>query len=160
MPRTTSLTDRAWLGYHPRAAAPHLAAAAAASAGLLGGRWAVEDLSGFAERTGAFVVYATVAAVWATCLAAVLYRAVTYTYRLTDRELLVDRGPLFRPEPPIRLADVTAAVAETSHLGRRLGVGRVRVTTAAGRVVRLPGVADPGRFAAAVRAGSAEASRV
>lgn len=146
-----ALVDRAWRGYDLRAAVPYVAAAAAASAALLAGRWYFEDLSGFANRTGALAVYALVLAVWPGVLAAAVYRAVTYTYRLTDRALLVDRGLFFRPEPPVWLADVTAVVSGAGWLGRRLGVGWVRVTTADGRVVSLTGVRDPGAFAIELR---------
>jgi uncharacterized membrane protein YdbT with pleckstrin-like domain len=145
------LTDLSWRGYDPRAAVPQLAVAAAASAALLSGRWYLEELSELADRAGALAVYALVLAVWPGLLAVVLYRTVTFTYRLTDRALLLDRGSLFRPEPPVWLADVTAVTAGASWLGRRLGVGWVRVATD-GRTVRLTGVRDPGAFAVAVRA--------
>jgi uncharacterized membrane protein YdbT with pleckstrin-like domain len=150
-PADPALTDRGWRGYDPRAAAPQVAAATVASAVLLAGRWELGDLSAFANRAGALVVYAVVLAVWPGLLAVALYRAVTYTYRLTDRALLVDRGFMARPEPPVWLADVTGVVSGAGWVGQRLGVGWVRVATADGRAVRLTGVRDPGAYAIQLR---------
>lgn len=140
-----------WRGYSPRAAAPAVAAAAALSAAVLAGRWHLDGLSALADRIGALAVYALALAVWPGLVAVVLYRTVTYTYRLTDRGLFVDRGFRWRPEPPVWLADVTGATAEAGWLGRRLGVGRVRVEAVGGRVLTLAGVDHPEAFAAAIR---------
>lgn len=155
-PADPALTDRGWRGYDPRTAVPHLAAAAVASAALLIGRWDLGDIFGASDQPGALAVYALAVyalalAVWPGLLAVALYRAVTYTYRLTDRALLVDRGSLFPPEPPVRLADVTGVVSGAGWLGRRLGVGWVRVATADGRAVRLTGIRDPGTYAVQLR---------
>lgn len=152
MPEILPAEDRLWRGYSPRAAAPGVATAAALSAAVLAGRWHLDGLSALADRIGALAVYAVVLAVWPGVVAGVLYRAVTYTYRLTDRGLFVDRGFRWRPEPPVWLADVTGVRAEAGWLGRRLGVGRVRVDAAGGRVLTLAGVDDPAGFAAAIRA--------
>ncbi len=152
-----AMVDRAWRGYDPRAMVPWLALAAALSAVLLSGRWYIRDLSELADRAGALAVYGMALAVWPGLLAVLLYRAVTYTYRLTDRALLLDRGPLARPQPPVPLGELAGAAAEVGWLGRRLGVGRVILKTQDGRAVRLTGVRDPQRFVEAVRAAAAEA---
>ena len=157
MSRPDAPTDRAWRGYHPRAAVPHVLLAAAASAALLAGRWYFDDLSWLAARTGALVVYAVVLVGWAGVVAVLAYRAVTYTYRLTDRALFIDRGWCFRPEPPVWLSELKTATAGTTWAGRRTGVGRVWVTAAGGRVVRLAGIRDPGGFAAAIAAAAGRA---
>jgi membrane protein YdbS with pleckstrin-like domain len=130
---------------------PGLAAAAAASVVLLSGRWYLEELSELVDRAGALAVYAMTLAVWPGLLAVLLYRTVTFTYRLTDRMVLIDRGSLFRPEPPVSLAEIAAVTVGSRWLGRRLGVGSVVLTTAAGREVRLTGVRDPAGFADAIR---------
>ncbi|MDB5312434.1 MAG: hypothetical protein JWO38_6636 [Gemmataceae bacterium] len=156
-PGDRALADRGWRGYDLRATVPHLAVAAVASAVLLAGRWSLAALSGFADRAGALAVYATALAVWPGLLAVLTYRAVTYTYRLTDRALLVDRGFLYRPEPPAWLADVTGVASGGGWLGRRLGVGWVRLETTAGRVVWLTGVRGAGKFAAQIRETAAAA---
>lgn len=150
MSQHESLIDEAWLGYDPRAAVPHLAAAGAVSAVLLAGRWYLEDLSELADRVGAFAVYAVTLAAWPGLLAVLLYRVVTFTYRLTDRAVLIEWGFLFRPEPPVWHADVVGVASGADWLGRKLGVGWVRLTAADGRVVRLAGVRNPGRFAGEV----------
>lgn len=145
-----AMADRAWRGYDPRAMVPGLTLAAAASIVLLSGRWYLEDLSGLADRAGALAVFGMALAVWPGLLAVLLYRAVTYTYRLTDRAVLIDRGPLARPEPPVRLAELTGVTAGAGWLGRRLGVGWVTLA-AGGRTVRLTGVRCPGAFAEQIR---------
>jgi uncharacterized membrane protein YdbT with pleckstrin-like domain len=151
-PTDRALADRAWRGYHPRAAVPAVAAAVAASAVLLAGRWALDDFSWLADQAGALAFYAMTLAVWPSLLATLVYRMVTFTYRLTDRAVLIDRGFASRPEPPVWFADLTAVEAEAGWLGRGLGVGRVVLRAAGGRVVTLTGVGDPAAFAAAVRA--------
>jgi membrane protein YdbS with pleckstrin-like domain len=145
-----ALADRGWWGYDPRALFPAVAAAAAASAALLSGRWSLEGLSWLADRAGALAIYGMAVAVWPGLIAVLLYRAVTYTYRLTDRAVLIDRGFLARPEPPIWLAELTAVEAGVGWVGRRLGVGWVKLT-ASGRVVRLTGVRRPRQVAAKIR---------
>lgn len=147
-----ALADRGWWGYDPRAMFPAVAVAAAASAVVLSGRWYLEDLSWLADRAGALAVFGLAVAVWPGLVALLLYRCVTYVYRLTDRAVLIDRGPLSRPEPPVWLSELTGVEAGTSWLGRRLGVGWVRLT-APGRVVRLTGLWNPEAVAEAIRSG-------
>src|SRR5690348_16626494 len=84
--------DRAWAGYHPRAADTAVAAAAVVSLLVWTGRWYQEDLSALADRVGALAVFAPVWCVWLGLGAVYLYRAATYTYRLTDSAVLVDFG--------------------------------------------------------------------
>src|SRR5437867_3198330 len=95
--------DLAWVGYHPRAAAPTVALAAAASLLVWTGRWYLDDLSDLTDRVGALALFALAWAVWPALAAVFLYRAVTYTYRLTDRSVLADFGFLARPIPPVPL---------------------------------------------------------
>lgn len=145
------LTDRAWRGYDPRAAVPAAAAAVAASAALLAGRWAATDeVVTLPDRLATLAVYASVLAVWPAVLGLAAFRAVVRTYRLTDGAVLIDWGPLARPEPPVWLADLTGVRSGAGALGRRLGVGWVELREKSGRVVRLTGVRDPAGFAAAV----------
>ncbi|MBX9622949.1 MAG: PH domain-containing protein [Gemmataceae bacterium] len=151
MPENRCHADKFWRGYDPRAAAPGVALAAAGTAAVLAGRWYLGEVSAVADRVGPFAVYALAAGGWGVLAAVVLYRAVTYTYRLTDRAVLVDRGFRWRPEPPVPLADVTGVAAGAGWVGRRLGVGWVRVEAAGGRALTLTGVADPDAFAAAIR---------
>ena len=151
------LSDLAWRGYDPRAAFPHLGAADAASVALLAGRWYLDDLSELVDRVGALALYGLVLAVWPGLLVILFYRAVTYTYRLTDRAVLVDRGFRNRPEPPIWLVDVTGVTSGASWLGQRVGVGWVRVVTTGGMSIRLTGVRDPGQFAGVIWAAVTQA---
>jgi hypothetical protein len=114
------------------------------------GRWYLEDLSDFSERVGSLVVFALAWGVWPALAAVLLYRTVTFTYRLTDRALLVDFGFLSSPVPPVPLAELTGVVAGGGWLSRRLGVGWIEVRTAE-RAVRLRGVRHPQLFAMAIR---------
>ena len=148
------MADCAWRGYDPRAMVPGLAVAAVISALLVSGRWYLDDLSRFADRVGALAVYAMALAVWPGLIVVLVYRCVTYTYRLTDRAVLIDRGFRFRPEPHVLLADLTGVTSGCSWLGRRLGVGWVQLAIG-GRVVKLSGVRNPAAFAEAIRAAAA-----
>lgn len=145
-----ALADRGWRGYDWRAGVPVVVVAAVASAGLLVGRWELDELSAFADRVGALAVFALAVAVWPLLLARLAYRTVTYTYRLTDRAVLLDYGFLHRPEPPVWLKDVTRVEAGATWVGRRLGVGCVTLTAGL-RVVRLIGVRHPAAFAGEIR---------
>ena len=141
--------DLAWSGYHPRAAVPVLVLASAAALFVSTGRHYLDDFSALAARVSALALFALP---WAACAcAAYLYKCVTYTYRLTDRAVHADFGPLFRPVPPLELRDVSEVRARAGPLGRLLGVGRVEVR-GAGRVLRLPGVRDPEALANRIRA--------
>lgn len=148
-----ALADRGWWGYDPRAMFPAVAAAAAVSAVVLSGRWYLDDLSWLADRVGALAVFGLAVAVWPGLVAVLLYRCVTYVYRLTDRAVLIDRGFLSRPEPPVWLSELTGVEAGMNWLGRRLGIGSVSLT-AGGRVVRLTGLRHPAAVAEAIRSAS------
>jgi membrane protein YdbS with pleckstrin-like domain len=117
---------------------------------VLSGRWYHDDLSELADRVGALVVFALAWAVWPGLGAVFLYRAVTYTYRLTDRAVLMDFGFCFRPVPPVVLTDVQAIDVGGGLLARRLGIGWLEVRTK-DRVVRMTGVRHPRAFAEKIR---------
>jgi uncharacterized membrane protein YdbT with pleckstrin-like domain len=142
--------DLVWTGYDPRALAPAISLAAVASLVVWTGRWFFEDLSDLADRLGSLVIFALAWGVWPALGAVFLYRTVTFTYRLTDRALLVDFGFLSRPVPPIALSDVSAVVMGGGWVHRRFGVGWIEIRTT-DRVIRLPGVREPHPFAMAIR---------
>src|SRR5687768_14035197 len=99
--RDPALADRAWVGYHPRAALPAVALTAVASLLVWTGRWYLDDLSDFADRVGDWAVFALAWAVWPAVAFAFLYKTVTHTYRLTDRAVLAEFGFFSPPVPPI-----------------------------------------------------------
>jgi hypothetical protein len=142
--------DRAWAGYHPRAGAPAIAIMAIASLIVWTGRWYLEDLSALADRVGALAVFALAWCVWPGLLAVYLSRAATYTYRLTDRAVLVDFGFWYRPVSPVWLRDITQVRTGGGWMQRVLGVGWVEVRTL-GRAVQLVGVRHPELFAERIR---------
>lgn len=150
-----AMVDRAWRGYDPRAGFPTAAAAAFASVILLAGRWAFDVHSRFTEQAGALAIYAMALAVWPGLLTTLIYRTITYTYRITDRAVLIDWGFRNLPEPAVGYSDLTGVSVETHWIGRRLGFGQVTLTAKDGRVVVLQGVANPTAFADAIR-GAAE----
>jgi membrane protein YdbS with pleckstrin-like domain len=135
-----------WRGYDLRAAMPPAAVALLASVALLAGRWFVND---FAD---ALVPYLIVLVLWPALLGVALYRAVTYTYHLTDAALLVDRGPLHLPIPPLWLNEIAEVKGQSTGLFRLLGIGSVRVTTVDGRVETLTAIRHPEEFARQVLA--------
>jgi hypothetical protein len=145
-----ALVDRDWRGYHPRAAVPAVALAALASAVLLVGRWWLDDPSDFADRSVALAFYVMTLAVWPALLTTLVYRMVTYTYRVTDKAVLVDRGFRQLPEPPLELAELIGAGVDVNWLGRQLGVGRVVLKANGDRVLALSGVRHPETFVAAI----------
>jgi hypothetical protein len=141
--------DRAWAGYHPRAAVPAFAVATAGSLLVWTGRWYL--LSDLAERVGALAVFALAWCVWPALVARYAYRAITYTYRVTDRAVLIDCGFWHRPVPPVWLDQISEVRSGAGWLSKLLGVGWVEVRTA-DRVERLVGVRNPGAFAEQIRA--------
>jgi hypothetical protein len=144
--------DLAWVGYHPRAAAPAIAIAAIANVLVLSGRWYLDGE--LADRVGALAVYALAWAVWPGLAAVFLYRAVMYTYRLTDRAVLVDFGYFSRPVQPIALMDAVGVEVGQNAMASWLGVGWVEVRTK-DRSLRMTGVRHPEAFAEKIRAAMA-----
>jgi len=142
--------DLVWTGYHPRALTPAIALAGVASLLMWTGRWYLEDLSTLSDRLGSLVVFATAWGVWVVLAGVFLYRTVTYTYRLTDRSLLVDFGFLAAPVPPISLVDVLTVAVGGGWFVRKMGVGWIEMRTAH-RAVRLRGIRAPQSFAVIIR---------
>lgn len=142
--RDSALVDESWRGYDLRAAAPLLLLALLLSAGLLAGRLY------FNELLDAVFTYLLVLVIWPALLFVAVYRAVTYTYRLTDRALLVDRGFLHLPVPPLPYGDIAGIEHGASPLYAMLAVGWVVVTMNDGRVVKLRSLRDPAAFAASL----------
>lgn len=139
-----ALVDQAWRGYDPRAAVPLLLLAAAITAALLAGRFL------FNEFLSAVLTYLLVLVIWPALLFVAAYRSVTYTYRLTDRALLVDRGFLHRPVPPLPYGDIAKIEHGASPVYSWLGVGWVVVSMSDGREVKLRSLRNPRDFAAAL----------
>lgn len=108
-------------------------------------------MSELTQRLGALAVFGLVWCVWPALAAAYVYRMVTYTYRVTDRAVLVDFGFWHRPVPPVWMAEVREVRVGSGRLDRRLGVGWVEVRTP-DRTVRLLGVRNPEEFAGQILA--------
>lgn len=146
------MTDRVWRGYDLRAMAPAAAVAGVLSMGLLIARWLSDDLSALAEQLGLLFIYVPLAVIWGVLIGVGLYRSITYTYRLTDHALLVDRGFRWPPEPLAPLQDIVDVQARTDFPGRWFNVGRVMVATTEGRRIEMTGVHAPAAFAESIRA--------
>ena len=143
-PEVKALQDLAWRGFDLRAAIPITALAIVLSAVLLAGRWYLDDLA------DAIITYFLVLALWPALLSLTLYRAITYTYRITDRALLVDRGFFNRPEAPIWFNELRRVEIGARWIDRMLGIGWVSVSTS-GRTLHLRAIRDPHGFAAMLR---------
>jgi len=142
--------DLAWAGYDPRAMIPAIALSAIASLLLWTGRWYLDDFSAFADRVGSLAMFGLAWGVWPALVAVFLYRTVTYTYRLTDRSLLIDFGFLSPPVASLALESVTAVAVGGGWIGRHFGVGWVEVRSG-DRSVRLRGVRQPDILAVTIR---------
>lgn len=137
--------DLGWYGYDPRALLIVVVAAAVLSWSVWLGRWYFEDLSGLADRMGTLAVFVLAWAVWPLLAALFFYRTVTYTYRLTDRALLVDFGFWHPYEPPLLLEEIGQVVIRWGVFGRYLGIGTVEIQATNRRLV-LPGIRHPEIF--------------
>ena len=145
-----SQRDLAWVGYHPRAAASAIIVAGVLNVLVLSGRWYLVGLSELADRVGAWAVFALAWAVWPGLIGVFLYRAITYTYRLTDRAVLADFGFFSPPIKPIAHTDVMSVVVGGGPISRRLGVGWVEVSSK-NQTLRMTGVRHPEAFAEKIR---------
>lgn len=143
--RDSAFADELWRGYDLRAAVPMLVLAGLLTVALLVSRLAFNDF------LDAILTYVLVLVIWPVLLFVAVYRAVTYTYRITDRALLVDRGFLNRPITPLAYSEMTQVEHGGHPVHTWLGIGWVRVSMADGRVVRLPALRDPAAFAAVLR---------
>lgn len=141
--------DLGWYGYSPRALLPLVGGLAVLSWTVWLGRWYVEGLLDLADRRGALTVFALAWAIWPLFLLLFCYRTVTYTYRLTDRAVLLDFGFMHNYQPPIPLEDIKEVRIRQGRVGRWLNVGDVEIHTAVGRWV-LPGVYAPAVVVAAI----------
>ena len=154
-----ALVDRAWRGYHLRATIPWFVFGIGVDIFVLVGRWYLDDLPDTAHRVAAIGAYVAALVGSSLLVAALLYRTIHYTYRLTDRALLIDKGFLSQYLPPIWLNEIATVKARTNWVERQLGVGRVYVTTEAGQSIRMTGVREPEEFASMIRAGIAPEKR-
>jgi hypothetical protein len=150
--------DRLWVGYHPRAAIPLMVAAATLSMLISTGKWYLNDLSELADEIGSLALFAVAWGLWPLLIAIILYRTVTFTYRLTDRALYYDFGFWYAPQAPVWLWDITTVHSGGDWLSRALGVGWVEIRTA-DRVVRWSGVRHPQQVAETIRAAVAAVQR-
>ncbi|MCS7022757.1 MAG: PH domain-containing protein [Gemmataceae bacterium] len=137
--------DEGWYGYSPRTFVPLISLTALVSWGVWLGRWYFEDLSDLTERIGALAMFALAWAVWPVLAVVFCYRTVTYTYRLTDRAVIVDFGFLHPYEPPLSLADIEQVSVHWGRVGRWLNVGTVEIHARQRRLL-LPGLYDPEAF--------------
>jgi len=144
--------DRIWRGYDIRALIPAAGIAGGISLILLVERWISVELSTFAEGRGIALIYIPMAIIWTVLIAVGLYRSVTYTYRLTDRAVLIDRGFRWRPSPLIPLESIAEVSSALDFFGRRFDVGRVIILTSSGSRTELTGVRGPAAFAVEIRA--------
>jgi uncharacterized membrane protein YdbT with pleckstrin-like domain len=136
-----AMVDQQWRGYDLRAAVPAFALASVLTVAIMASRFYEDDLG------NAVFTYAIVLILWPALLFVAVYRSVTYTYRITDRALLVDRGFLHRPIPPLHYADISSVEHGASWFYSWLRIGWVHVTAVGRKTVRMPSLRDPAAFA-------------
>jgi len=139
--------------------APAVVSVAAMSLLVWTGKWYLDELSGLADRVGALALFVIAWGVWPGLGAVFLYRTVTFTYRLTDRAVLIDFGLWYPPVPPVLLTEIQEVRTGAGWFSRLLGVGWVELTIATG-TVRMTGVRHPEAFAEQIRAAARQETRV
>lgn len=148
----SAMVDEQWRGCDLRGAAPLFALALLLTFSLLVTRLL------FNELLDALIAYLIVLVLWPTLLFVAVYRAVTYTFRITDRALVVDRGFLHGPILPLPYAGIAKVEHGDNWIHALLNIGWVRATMADGRSVKMPSLRDPAGFAALLRARAAAAA--
>lgn len=137
----------AWRAYSTRAMLPSFTVCLLATVLLLTGVWYVEPMHRLAEAIGTIFFFALTLAVWLIQFLRWLYRVTTYTYRITDRHIHIDKGFLYRPIAPVAWSEIQDIQWGGTFLDRWMGVGWVKIRTRSGRRVKLSGVYDPARLA-------------
>jgi len=135
-----------WGSYSPRTLLPLLTFEALLTAAAAWPVWYVPPVR--------WAVYLS----WLGLFTLGFYRAVTYTYRLTNRRLLRDRGLRHPAAGEVALTRITGVRVERNFWERLTGVGRVRVEAdGLDAPLLLPGVYRPERVATMIRACAARA---
>lgn len=140
-----AMVDEQWRGYDLRAALPLVAVAFLLTVALLAGRWVFDDF------IDGLVPYFIVLVIWPAFLGIGLYRSITYTYRLTDKALVVDLGFMHPPVPPLWFRDLAGVEHGANPVHALFGIGWVLATARDGRTVKLKALRDPAAFAAILR---------
>lgn len=143
--------DLYWAGHSGWAMMPGLVIGIALSAIVMLAAPSVGDLVDLSPDTTAFLRFWLVLIGWIVAGLVWAYRGASFVYRLTPRHLFVEFGRLYRPIPPIRLADVTAVECRAWSLRRLFGVGAVVVRAHSRPPLYLGGVFRPQQFALAIR---------
>jgi membrane protein YdbS with pleckstrin-like domain len=162
MSRPTDETDPAepdlyWAGHSGWAMLPGMLVGAALSGVvMLAGRWVARWVELPPEPT-AFVRFWLVFLCWVAAALVWAYRGASFVYRLTPRQLYLEYGMLYRPMPPVPLADVESVECRAWTLRRLFNVGAVVVHAKGRPPVRMGGVFRPQQFADAIRRAVKEA---
>jgi membrane protein YdbS with pleckstrin-like domain len=139
--------DIAWGHYSGRALLPSFIVCGLLSLALLTGGWFFEDIRGIGQDFGSLIFFEVTIAIWIVQISRWLYRGSTYTYRLTNKHLYIDRGFLYDRQAPIPLAKIAKVEWGCDVLGYYAGVGWVRVTTATPETIVMKGIRRPAAFA-------------
>jgi membrane protein YdbS with pleckstrin-like domain len=151
----------AWRSYAGRAMLPSFVVCGVVTLALLTGGWFLEDVRVVARVLTPFTLFGAALALWAFQLARWGYRVVTFNYRITPRHVFIDRGFLYRPEPPVELAAVRRVAWGAGPFERLLGAGWVRFEFDGDREpVTLEGVRGPCELAEQLRELAREARLV
>src|SRR5207237_1133557 len=100
-----------------------------------------------------YSVYVVVALIWAVEIARWAYRVMTFSYRLTNHRLLLERSFFNSARAAVELVDITSVRVDRTPVERLLGVGRLEIASqdpTSPKLV-LPGLHDPDRAAERIR---------
>jgi hypothetical protein len=95
------------------------------------------------------VILAASGVVWGIQLARWGHRFFSFSYRLTNRRLFIDRGFFFPDRLQVMLAGIDRASVHQDRFEKWIGVGKVRIhlRDRGHETLVLPGVSEPHRFA-------------
>ena len=143
--------DLYWAGHSGWAMLPGLVVGLLLSVVVMFGLTSVGEWVNLDPQTTAFVRFWVVLLGWLVAGVVWAYRGASFVYRLTPNHLYVEFGMIYRPVPPIPLADIEKIEYRAWALRRLFGVGALIVRAAGRPPVVLSGIYRPRQFEAAIR---------
>lgn len=143
-----ALADLYWAGPSGYAVLPTVIIGGVLSPVVLLGMRPLSGWFNLSEEGTSFLHFGTILVPWLIAGAIWTYRSASFVYRLTPTHLHVDYGMLFRPFPPIAMAEIVAVTA--TRWQRWLRFGTVIVNLRGRPRLKLRHVHRPELFAAAI----------
>jgi len=140
-----------WGGYSGRTMWPSFVLAGILALAVIAGAcygWAVRGFDGLTMRYGTYAIIGCLAVVqfgrWAQ-------RIVMWNYRVTTRNLYIERSFINKRRPAHPLARVRDVVVIQDATNRMAHVGLVRLVLDDGTTINLPGVYEPAKAASLIK---------